>query len=73
MKIKSPFSKPSVSDLASQELYEAQSRLLEAQSALEYAAAMVEYNTNRVARLKALVAPEVQTTPKFSKVEPVTK
>lgn len=73
MKIKNPFSKPTVNDTANLELYEAQVRLLEAQSALEYASAMVTYHSNRVARLKAIIAPEVQQTPKYSKIEPVTK
>jgi len=46
------FNKPMLSDLVSQELYEAERKLLEAFTNVEWAQSNLEYQTNRVARLK---------------------
>lgn len=47
-----PFTKkPTVSELATKELYEAQVNLQEALTALEWATSIVNYNKIRVARL----------------------
>lgn len=44
-----------LTDLVSQELYEAERKLLEAFTNLEWAQSNLEYQTNRVARLKQYI------------------
>lgn len=63
--LKDLFSKPTVTAVAQDELYEAERKLMEAQTGLEYAHAMVDYHTNRVARLKKLL--DAQTPKTFAK------
>lgn len=50
--------KPTIEQLAQDELYDAQVKLMQAQNALEWAQANVDYQTNRVARLKKQISVE---------------
>ena len=50
-----PFTRRSIEDTASDELYEAEKSLLIAQTKLEFAKATVDTETARVARLRAFV------------------
>jgi hypothetical protein len=55
------FTKPVLTDLVSQELYEAERKLLEAFTNLEWAQSNLEYQTNRVARLKQYITTNTNT------------
>lgn len=50
--------KPTIEQLAQDELYDAQVKLMQAQTALDWAQANVDYQTNRVARLKKQISVE---------------
>ncbi len=50
--------KPTIEQLAQDELYDAQVKLMQAQNSLEWAQANVDYQTNRVARLKKQISVE---------------
>ena len=54
---------PSAEELAARELAQARRALLEAQTAEEFARSQVRYNAERIARLRAYLADQVDDNP----------